>query len=177
MSMHTKWPTRKLESSFTNLCVVTIRHSKDSIMDSCKLCYRIYLFWCSTDISIEQIVIDSIMEQNSILQYGKSILNKKSWMIVQKTSQIHERITHRVICTFPQSLMKFWGKFPALRSLNSFLKWGPYNDAQKNVVIFPEEKKKERSTGTFKGTRQYHCISTVRITNMIGYLGRIIIES
>lgn len=40
--------------------------------------------------------------------------------------------------------MKFWGKFPALRSLSSFLKLGPYNDAQKNVVIFPEEKKKKK---------------------------------
>lgn len=40
--------------------------------------------------------------------------------------------------------MKFWEKFPALRSLSSFLKLGPYNDAQKNVVIFPEEKKKKK---------------------------------
>lgn len=46
--------------------------------------------------------------------------------------------------------MKFWGKFPALRSLNSFLKLGPYNDAQKNVVIFPEEKKKRKKHRDFQ---------------------------
>lgn len=57
---------------------------------------------------------------------------------------------HTVICTFPQSLMKFWGKFPALRSLSSFLKLGPYNDAQKNVVIFPEEKKKRKKHRDFQ---------------------------
>lgn len=61
-------------------------------------------------------------------------------MIVQETSQIQERNKYRVICIFSTKPNEILRKFPALRSLNSFLELGLYNDAQENVVIFPGKK-------------------------------------
>lgn len=60
--------TWEFQASLSNLCLVSMRHFEDGIMDASKLGYSIYFLWRGVDVPVLQIVKDGVVEEDCILK-------------------------------------------------------------------------------------------------------------
>lgn len=60
--------TWELEASFPDLGVVSARHSKDRVVEPGQLRHGVHLLRGRADVSVQQVVVDSVVEEDGILQ-------------------------------------------------------------------------------------------------------------